>query len=393
MKVVVADDDLSQRFYIAAVLRRLGHVALQANDGLSAIDALRSSDATMLICDIEMPGMDGMQLVRLIRQEAFNRYIYVLMITGRDRPKDRVAGLEAGADDFMNKPVDPSILELRIRAAQRLFAYEQELQAKNHRIELAYLQIQDDLDAAARAQRQLLPAAAVKISSCCFSSSFLPSRSVSGDIFGYFPLGTGEVGLYAADVAGHGVRAALSAVALGHMISPDYFRELVTNEVNANAPRPEWLAYALDHRFGSYQTDDSYFTLFAAAIVESSDTLHYCQAGYPGPLLMRKDGDLEWIGDGGMPVAMLPDADFEGKCVAFLPGDRLVIHSDGITEAMNPAGQAFGDHRFADFMAQRRSNPPSIVFEELAVRLQDWTGDASLQDDVTLILIDREAYQ
>ena len=56
------------------------------------------------------------------------------------------------------------------------------------------------------------------------------------------------------------------------------------------------------------------------------------------------------------------------------------------------SGAMFGDHRFADFMAQRRNNPPSIVFEELAVRLKDWTGEASLKDDVSLILIDREAH-
>ena len=358
-------------------------------DGHSALHALEASDAPVLICDVNMPGIDGMDLTRMVRQRDFGRYIYVLMVTGLDQNADRMRGFEAGADDFMTKPIDAAVLVARLRSAERLIQYEQDLQAKNRRLEEANRLIRDDLDAAASAQRSLLPAPDVRLSQCRFSSLFVPSSSVSGDVFGHFELTSRRLGFYAADVSGHGVRAALSAVALGYMVSAEFFQNMALSK-EGNELRPERVAEVLDRRFSGITADDSYFTMFVGAIDEDNDRLAFCQAGYPSPLLIRAGGACEWIGEGGMPVAMLPGAQYERSEVALYPGDRLVIYSDGIPEAPNAAGELFGSERLADLMC-RCGIAPATAFAELTQELANFTGRSSPPDDVSLIIIHREA--
>ena len=213
---------------------------------------------------------------------------------------------------------------------------------------------------------------------------------MSGDVFGYFPLTPGILGFYAADVCGHGVRAALSAVALAHLITPEYFWAAVcAAPAEGNVICTADLVEALDSRFmGS--DDDNYFTLFAGALVEASDELRFCQAGYPSPLLIRANGVTEWVGSGGMPVGMLPNAEFECDSVTLRPGDRLVVYSDGVIEAENPQGESFGEERLADFVCLRPDQPANSVLAELSAHLRNWTTNEVFADDISMILIERE---
>ncbi|MBP0616495.1 PP2C family protein-serine/threonine phosphatase [Jiella mangrovi] len=394
MRIVVADDDASQRHYQSALLRRMGYEPLVAENGGRALELLQGSDAAMMICDVDMPEMDGMTLARRVRALALGRYVYVLMITGHHSREDRLAGMEAGADDFMSKPVDASILALRVKAAERIIRYEAELQASRRGLQIAYETIRADIEAAAKAQRQLMPRERAHISSCRFSSRFLPSSEVSGDVFGYFPLGGDALGFYAADVCGHGVRAALSAVALAHLVTPEYF----ANNVFANDPQDPVsictarLVAALDQRFLEASDDDSYFTFFGGILLEASDRMHFCQAGYPSPLLIRADGRTEWLGEGGMPVGMLPGASFDCQEVTFRPRDRLFVYSDGVVEAESPSGEPFGLDRLAAFVAKAPVSRSDALLDGLAARLRQWTASDLFEDDVSMILMEREGY-
>lgn len=392
MRVVIADDDLAQRTYLTALLRRLGHETFSAADGPTALDLLQVEAATLLLCDVEMPGMDGFDLVRQVRALPLDRYVYILMITSRQGENEQMAGLESGADDFMSKPVKGPVLTARLRSAERLLHYEAELQARNRRLEEAQRTIRDDLAAASRAQRQLLPQASERIASCRFESVFVPSADVSGDVFGYFSLGAGLVGFFAADVSGHGVRAALSAVALGHMITAEFFTETVIGNA-AGGPleiRPERLAEVLDRRFASTLADDSYFALLVGVIEEATNRLHICQAGFPPPLLLRPGAAAVEIGEGGPPVALVPHAQFERTIVDLRGGDRLLVYSDGVVEAASPAGEHFGNDRLAALATSQPGNAPAALLGNLTDALKGWAGSARFDDDISVIVIDRE---
>jgi len=390
MKIIVADDDASQRGYVAGLLHRAGHECILCAGGAEVLTALQQTEAALVVSDVQMPDFDGLKVSRAIRSADYGRYVYVLLITTSGGSGDYVQCLEAGADDFMSKPVDRATLAVRITAAQRILNYDQALQAQTRKLGLAQEQIQRDLAAAGHAQRALLPAAILNsVKGCKIAPLFMPAHHVSGDMFNYFPLSEGRIGFYAADVAGHGVRSALVAVTLGHTLSPDYFANYVVDAGSSELFRPSLLAGVLNQRFTEPDYEDTYFTLIAGVIDCPTNRVHFCQAGHPSPLLINRAGEAEWHGDGGYPIGLVSDAVWTDETVHFDPGSRFIVHSDGITEAASADGEIFGEHRLLTFVTKRRGESVGSLTADLAQEISQWMGGAPMNDDVTMIAIER----
>lgn len=124
MQVLVADDEAVARGVVCAALSHAGYDVMEARDGCDALEQLRRSACQLLVCDWEMPKMDGLEVCRAVRGGEFLRYIYVIMLTSHTRPQDVLDGLNAGADDFVTKPFNPMEIVVRLRTAQRLLTLE-----------------------------------------------------------------------------------------------------------------------------------------------------------------------------------------------------------------------------------------------------------------------------
>lgn len=386
MRILVADDDATQRFYISALLRKLGHEPVEAADGEEALRMLASSEAQILVCDLDMPVMDGLELTRRIRERRGGHYVHVVMVTGRDREDDRRRALDVGVDDFISKPFEASMLRVRISAAVRLVEHERQLNEKNRILREAHEQIRADLEAAALAQRRMLPLGSSVLGRCAFSASFVPSAFVSGDMFGYFELGQGRIGFYAIDVAGHGVQAALTSVAFGHLVTAEYFASKAIGP-NGRA-NPAALAASLNRRFFKADSDE-YLTLFAAVLDEETGDLSYCLAGYPPPLLVGGASGPRRLGDGGYPVGLLAQAVYSNSHARVEPGDRIVLFSDGATEAEDPEGTAFGDTRLSHLIENEAAQDASRLPRRVTEELMRWRQGHSLADDLTVLVMER----
>ena len=121
MKILIADDDVIPRRFLQAALDKAGHKVVVAHDGVEAWQLLQRADAPRLaILDWLMPGMDGVEVCRKVRQWDCASYVYLILLTSKDQHEDIIAGLEAGADDYLIKPFDPQELEARLRAGQRI---------------------------------------------------------------------------------------------------------------------------------------------------------------------------------------------------------------------------------------------------------------------------------
>ncbi|WCR16247.1 PP2C family protein-serine/threonine phosphatase [Paracoccus seriniphilus] len=383
--VIVADDDAVQRTYTSAVLRKLGYEPLEAEDGLKALDLVRKIGSQLLICDLDMPGLDGHQLARQVRQENRDRYVHILMVTGRDQRREREKALESGVDDFMAKPLDTASLTARVRSVSRLLRHEQLLAERNEAISRAKEQIEDDIRAAATAQRRLLPVAHAEVADCAFHSAFVPSNILSGDMYSYYELAPGLTAFYAVDVAGHGVNAALLSVALGHLLTAEHFRQqVVDTDGNINPAR---LVHSLNARFFDQSSND-YFTMFCGVLDHQANVLHYCQAGYPSPVLAQRSGECHLIGEGGFPVALVAGMEFESHRIDFRPGQALVLVSDGAHEAENLEGEPFDDERVIATIRQRAADPSAIP-DNLVQALTQWRQGATLDDDLSVLVCER----
>jgi len=131
MRILIADDDEVSRCKLEALLSKWGYEVISVEDGMTAWEALQQENAPRLtILDWMMPGMDGSEICRQLRQSSKKAYVYVLLLTSRVAKEDIVAGMEAGADDYLSKPFDAQELKVRVRAGQRIVELEEALRAQ-----------------------------------------------------------------------------------------------------------------------------------------------------------------------------------------------------------------------------------------------------------------------
>src|SRR5665213_2581960 len=120
MRILIADDDATSRLMLKATAAKLGHECLIATDGSSAWEQLSTQDVDVLLTDWMMPGVDGPELCRRVRNELSDHYVYIVLITGLGNPEQVLEGMSAGADDYLIKPVDPFSVQTRLVAAERV---------------------------------------------------------------------------------------------------------------------------------------------------------------------------------------------------------------------------------------------------------------------------------
>src|SRR5262245_34656683 len=196
MKVLIAEDDPISLEVLQSYLERWGHEVVAAEDGAAAWRLFEADDISLVITDWMMPAMDGLELVRRIRAAPRPGYVYVILLTAKSRKEDIVRGMEAGADDFLVKPFDREELRVRLRAGERIVMLEQDLARRNEELLTANRHMKQNLDAAARVQRALLPAALPERQDVAFAWTFKPCEELAGDIFGVVPLDDRHVALY-----------------------------------------------------------------------------------------------------------------------------------------------------------------------------------------------------
>jgi phosphoserine phosphatase RsbU/P len=389
VKIVVADDDELMRAIFSAILSQAGYDPIEADNGRRALELLGEHRASILVCDLSMPGMDGNAVTQEVRKTFKDRYIHIIMVTGRDQEAERKKALEFGVDEFMGKPVDKTTLLARIKIAERLLQHEELLVEKNRVLLEAQRTIEQDLMDAARAQRLILPPAKVDLPRCSFYSTFVPSSYVSGDMFATFALPGGMTGFYAIDVSGHGVRAALLSVAIGHLLTAEYFeRHSFTPD---GMPDPASLSQALNQRFCDAESDQ-YFTMFCGIIDHEAELLHFCQAAYPSPIVVSSSQPPRSVGTGGFPVGMFDTAVFVSETAPLGLGDTMVLFSDGAPEAEDADRQPFGEERLTQTIAAAREADIPSIPAAIVRALTRWRGRETLEDDLSVLVCQRRPH-
>ncbi len=386
LDVILAEDNIVQRTYLARMIERLGYRIIEAEDGREALELVRTTGAQILISDYHMPHLNGIELTRAVRGLDLDHYVHIIMITGSDHSDVGTEALEAGADDFLPKGHDPAQLRARMRTASRLIYHARELAEQHRVLKEANDRIQEDLKAAALAQRQLLPDIHKDILGVHIASAFVPSAVISGDMFGCFALPDNKLGVYAVDVSGHGINASLLSVAIGHLITPEFFGNIAFDA--DGTPNPAGLIRDLNLRFCSAD-NDNYFTMFCAIIDKHTGNMDLCQAGYPSPVYVAPGGGAHLIGDGGFPVGMFPDATYENGKTSFDVGGLLVIYSDAAPEAEDAQGTPFGVLRLRDLVRRLRDTDADGLPDIIIEALRDWRGGKTLEDDLTVVALKR----
>lgn len=394
MRVLLADDDLISRAMLARVLTTWDHEVTSVADGIEAWEAFRNQPFPLVISDWMMPNMDGLELVRRIRDRPDEGYVYILLLTARSEKEDVVEGMEAGADDFVTKPFDEGELRSRLRAGERILRLEQNLAQRNRDLEAANGRMKRDLEAAARIQKSLLPVSLPETNGLRISWAFEPCDELAGDILNVFPLDEQHIGLYVLDVSGHGVPSALLSVTLSRLLTPAFeqsslLKRRVKQPPHYDITPPERVAAYLNRQFPLDERTGQYFTLLYGILDTRSLELRYAQAGQPPPIHIAADGAARMLEGGGLPIGFSEEGVWEPGVVRLCPGDRLYLYSDGAYEALSPSEERFGFDRLLGTFRDSRSLDIEQSVRETVVRLREWIGPGRPPyDDVTLLALE-----
>ncbi|MBC2837445.1 PP2C family protein-serine/threonine phosphatase [Paragemmobacter straminiformis] len=235
-----------------------------------------------------------------------------------------------------------------------------------------------DLEAAAAVQRGQLPPSPRALPGAAFHALFRPARIVAGDTYDCVTFPDGRSTVFQIDVAGHGAPAAIVSVAA----------HVALKQALLSAPAKEPLASTIARVNRTWADDLPYFTLLAVEIDPATASAQIVQCGHPALLRLPAEGGIEAVGKGGLPIGVLPDAAFETLTCPFASGDRLVLTTDGLSEAADPKGRPFGDNRLRDLLLARPRPEPAALFDRIERALWDWRGTDTPDDDVTILILE-----
>ena len=397
MRILVADDDRIVRTMLNKALKDWGHEVSLVKDGAEAWEMIKTNTYDLVISDWLMPEMNGVELCQHIRQVDDRPYIYTLLLTSKSENADLVTAFEAGADDFINKPVNFDVLRARIRAGERIIKLEhdlahrnQKLHESNNELKRARAEINRDLEAGAALQRNLLPSTSLKINGYQFEWVYKPCSVVSGDILNVMPMENDYLCFYLVDVSGHGVPSALLTFSVNmilasdsHDINPLYNTH--TNELVSTGA----VLCELNERYQLDEDTSQYFTIVYGLMNTKTGDFQIAQAGHPPPVVLGGDGKGQLIGDGGFPIGWLPVLDYDEVSHNLEEGGRLLLYTDGISECTNPEGEMYGNDRLKEYMERTRGLPLKASLEGVIDELYEWNDHQPFDDDVSMLAIER----
>ena len=247
VKILIIDDEERAREILVAYLEDSGFQVLQASDGQAGIERCRREPPDLVLCDLRMPGMDGLQVLATVTREFPE--LPILVVSGLGGMSDAIQALKLGAWDYVTKPIeDMAVLEhaidhalerARLRRENR--EYREHLEAVNEQLRQTVRQLQEDEAAARRIQFQLLPENDKVYRGYQFSRHLLTSQYLSGDFVDYFAIDGDHLGFYMADVSGHGVSSAFVTVMLKSFMGR--YRELYRQNRDRGILNPAAVSY------------------------------------------------------------------------------------------------------------------------------------------------------
>jgi CheY-like chemotaxis protein len=362
MKVLVVDDTATNRQLLQIFLRKLGCTVILAEDGAQAVAAFEAQGPDLVLMDVMMPVMDGYEATRRIKALSRERWTPVVFLSALDKDENLVAGLEAGGDDYLAKPVNFVILNAKLRSLARTLRLQRSLDAERHLAAgiMNRLMLRQGL-ADPRVHHWLAPAA-----------------EFSGDVVAAAHGPDGRLYAMLADATGHGLAAAICVLPV-----LTAFYALVERGSALGD-----LANEMNRRLMAFMPTGRFVAAGLACVDSRTRQAELWVGGMPDLLLVEADGTVhDHIASSHLPLGIVEFDEEMARVQRFdcPPGSQLVIHSDGISEAADSQGQAFGHERLLRVLAGTVAED-RLVAVKAAVLAH--TGGQPAGDDMSMLLLD-----
>lgn len=380
-RILVVDDEPRNVKILQIQLEARGYIVLTAGDGLEALEVIADEPPDLILLDINMPRLDGFEVVKKVRADKITEFIPIVMITAlRDTQENRIKAVEAGADDFIEKPFNSFEVLARIRSLLRIKQYHDTLEQHNARLEA-------ELQMARSVQEILIPKNGPQdLAGFCVASHSSPALAVGGDFFDLWEIEENRIGVLISDVMGHGASAALVTVFIKTVLAEH--REELEDD-------PAHLMQILNTRFNDIISSHLFMfaTAFCAVIDLRKKQLVCANAGHPFPFLQcDSQSECERITEkhSGNGLGIKRDSVYENCYYPFEPSSQVFLYTDGVYEVKNPRGEEFTAERLQQVITKCGGKTPMQLIHFVSDTITAFTDVSSNPDDLTLIAIQGE---
>ncbi len=366
--ILIVEDTPASLEIMEIRLTANNYEVITAIDGEEGLAMAREKHPDLILLDILMPKIDGLEVCRRLKKDPSLPFMPIIMVTAKADSKDVVAGLEAGADEYLTKPVDHAALVARVKSMLRIKELHDTVLEQS-----AQLKIQ--LTTATKIQSLFWPKIPELTANAHIWAISVPATYVGGDWYDVIPLPDGSVLAYVGDVSGKGVPAALIMAALSTKIRTEAFLQ---NDVN------ELLQIVNDCMYSLTFEEGSFATIILAKYWPSNGKMQLIRAGHPSPLWIENSNIKDLPPLKGISLGITPHVHFERDDIVLSSGESVLFFSDGIIEAENEDKELFGNDRLISYIKDTKGPPWG---KSLLDVVYAWRGSAEASDDITILEI------
>lgn len=385
-RVLIVDDEPFNVDYLEQELEDSNYEILIAVNGREAVEKIRSESPDVVLLDIMMPIMDGFSVLDEVKADPATRNIPIIVISANNDLQNMVKGIQKGAEDYLPKPFEPTILHARLSSS---------LEKKRLRDrEQLYLQsLERELNIAHEIQKEFLPYELPILGGWEVAAYFKAAKDVAGDFYDAFTLPDGNLVCVIGDVCGKGVGAALFMTLFRSLIRAISTSSDFTENSNQTSITPaERLLHAVsftnNYVAHIHESSNMFATVFICHVDIEKGLLTYINAGNDLPYLLHANGTMDELPTTGPAVGAIEDAKFKVLEAKMEHTDLLLSFTDGIPDGQNMQSEFYGRARLLELMKQKHVSAASCV-EQIGEDMSRFIGDAKQFDDITMLAVKR----
>jgi len=381
-EILVVDDDALSRRVLAQLLTTAGYKCRVCKNGSEALEIVHAAPPSLLLLDFDMPGPNGAEVLRRLRSDhnPAVAQIPAIMLTAHGSEESEVSCLQAGADDFVTKPVNAAVLRARIETQLRLRSMRRQLERQNNELETWRRDLERDLAAARLTQQSLIPQKPLTMPGWQVATCYRPVIQVGGDIYGWLRMKNGRILFWIADGTGHGAAAALLTT----------LAKLLFHHGSMEHDMPASVMEAVNHDFRSIFGGRSFMTAMCVVVDPSTGRAIIVGAGHPPLLIARRTGATEAIASVAPPLGLVEHPELTETIVDLEPGDTFLLYTDGLFGSSKSKQPGLSPKRL-EKMLDHSAPSAEALLRRILTETAPSKGEQALPDDVAALAVRRTA--
>jgi len=375
LSILIIEDDLLTQILLQKSLQKLGHSVIIADNGQQGVELYQQQQPDIVLTDINMPIMNGLDAIIQIRSLAQEIWVPILILSASGRDDDIISGLESGADDYLAKPINLAILHAKINAMKRFVVLQHDNSSNAIRLKQAHNELEQEQLLAKQLADTMLDLG--DLDNKQLNYWLCPNSHFSGDLIAASQANDDTLFILLADSTGHGLAAALPTMIIARVFHATTQKGLsltsIINEMNNSTK--------------SFLPANRFVASNVFAINFRHKTIESWCGGLPDSLILNQQGEVvHTLKSNHLALGILPSQAFDASTELWHWQEpvELFAYTDGVTEANNPNGDMFGTQALLNLI---QTHPESHRFAEIKQAILEHLQADNGQDDISLLSV------